>query len=187
MDEDLPILLKFEVEEKTIKFRLDQFGLNSFDLNAQPINEIILRNYETDKILLENLREYVGEVFEYEIYTEAGKTLFQFWADYSGVEGEIICQPCERSFHKYTNEDLAYKGKIISKLFIDISEKYQKNYSQSYSLREKLKSEITNEIEKAHRKVQFFENKTKGKSEAFYSQEIVLQKLLKILNETPTT
>lgn len=73
------------------------------------------------------------------------------------------------------------KGNALYDLYVDLDKRFFHNSAINTQLRDKLNFEITNEIERSQRKVVFFEDKEKAKSETFQSEIKFLQKLQRIL------
>ena len=180
--EQLPVLLKVESNGDEIKLRLDENGLGDFGSSDKSIQEIILSGCKIRKGLIDELQQVTSAVFEYEVSEKDGKRVFQFWCDYGRIENEIECKSFKEIFSEYTKVDLIQKGKALYDLYIDLYERFSTNFSLNNQLREKLKFEIKNEIERSQRKAEFFQEKAKGKSEAFQTEIKTLQKLQRILN-----
>lgn len=181
ISEQLPILLKVELDGDKINLRLDEKGLGYFEKSDESIREISLNECEADEKLIEALEESVNQVFEYEIVSEDGKRVFQYWADYGRITDEIKCQSVSESVLGYTETDLVQKGKILFDLYSDLLKRFIKNSAINVQTSNKLKFEISNEIERFQRKAEFFSEKNKNKSEVFQSEIKVFQKLLRIL------
>jgi hypothetical protein len=181
--EQLPILLKIESDDKEIKLRLDENGLGSFNSGKKSIQEIILSGCKVKKELIDRFQELIAEVFEYEVFEQDNKTVFQFWGDYGRIEDEIECESFTETFSEYTKVDLIQKGVALNNLYVDLHKRFSINSAINTQLRDKLKFEIKNETERSQRKIEFFEAKDKSKSEALKSEIKVLRKLQKILNE----
>ena len=180
--EQLPILLRIELDDNKIKLRVDENGLGNFDLREKSVQEITLSGCKVRKGLIEDFQELIMEVFEYEVFELDNKTVFQFWGDYGRIEDEIECEGFTETFSEYTKEDLIQKGAALYKLYVDLHKRFSSNSAINTQLKEKLKFEISNEIARSERKVEFFEDKNKSKSETFQSEIKVLRKLQKILN-----
>lgn len=179
--EQLPVLLRVKIENNNILFRLDKNGLGSFTKDKNSIHEIYLSGCILEGNLIDELKNFANEIFEYEIYKQNNKTIFQFWADYGRFESEIECKEISEAFSGYTKEDLFQKGSALYELYVDLHKRFSENEGINYQLREKLIFEISNEIERSRRKAEFFENKEKAKSETFQSEIKFLQRLQKIL------
>lgn len=80
--EQLPVLLKIKNENGNIKLRLDDNGLGCFTENKRAIHEITLSGCRINEELNNHLQELVTEVFEYEVFEQDNKKVFQFWGDY---------------------------------------------------------------------------------------------------------
>ncbi len=180
--EHLPILLKIDSTDNEIKLRLDENGLSIFDSDKKSIQEIILSGCKVEKELIGRFQELVTEVFEYEVFEQNNKTVFQFCGDYGRIKDEIECESFTEIFSEHTKEDLIQKGNALYNLYVDLSKRFSSNYAIHSQLRDKLKFEIRNEIERSEKKVEFFKEKNKSKSEAFQSELKVLRKLQKILD-----
>lgn len=180
--EPLPTLLNIELHEDSVILRLDENGLGYFDTGKNSIREITLSGCILENSFINELQELINEVFEYEIFQQDNKTIFQFWADYGRVEDEIECTGSAETFSDYTKEDLAQKGSALHNLYVDLHKRFSDSSAINDQLRNKLKFEIENEIERSKRKSQFFEEKNTGKSEAFQSESRFLQKLQNLLS-----
>jgi hypothetical protein len=180
--EQLPILLKIESSNNEIKLRLDENGLGSFESNEKSIQEITLSGCKVEIELIDELQEFLTEVFEYEVLEQDEKTIFQFWGDYGRIVKEVECESFAETFSAYTKEDLIQKGTALYNLYTDLHKGFSSNSAINAQLRDKLKFEISNEIERSQRKAEFFEGKDKSKSEASRTDLKVLRKLQNILN-----
>lgn len=175
--EPLPVLIKAEIKGDLIQFRLDEFGLGSFETREKSVLEIKLSGCKTVPQLKEDIEELINEVFEYEVLTDVNKTIFQFWGNYGRVEYEIECESFEKTYSEYTNADLVQKGTALYKLYVNLHERFTRNSAANSQLRDKLRFEISNQIERSKRKSQFFAEKDKGKSEALQSAIRFLEKI----------
>jgi hypothetical protein len=180
--EQLPVLLSIEIKNDSLELRLDKNGFGCFSPDEKSIQEIILSNFHADKKLVNRMQELITEVFEYEVFEENGQTIFQFWGDYGRIEGEIECENFTEEFFEYSKIDLVQKGTALYNLYVDLYERFTKISGVNFQLKNKLKFEIDNQIERTQRKVDFFAEKDRGKSEAFNSEIKFLKKLQKILN-----
>ncbi len=174
MIEDLSILLNFRIERSKLILRLDSNGLRNFEQSEQSVCELILNEFVNQNNLSDNFRELIGEVFEYETYSENDKSFLEFWGDYGRIENVIECNSIEDKNSNYTTEDLCHKGKILADSYSTstLYEKFIQIESINTATRNKLRTELKNEIERFSRKAKFFQDKDKGKSEAFYSQKL---------------
>lgn len=179
--EPLPILIKAEIKDDLVQFRLDEFGLGNFETREKSVLEIKLSGCKTVPQLKEDIEELINEVFEYEVFTDINKTIFQFWGDYGRIEYEIECENLEEIYSEYTNADLVQKGTALYKLYVNLNERFTKNSAADSQLRDKLRFEIENQIERSQRKSQFFAEKDKGKSEAFLSAIRFLEKIQNLI------
>lgn len=184
MDEDLPILLEFRIQDESLELRIDNLGLLNFEISSEAINQIILKSTTLPTNLKQDLEDSVGNVFEFEISEENNKKIFQFYGDYRGIQNKFEFDDYEERFSKYDIEDLIKKGKTLSTLYTDVCEKLQKNSAIHYNLIKKIDFEINNDMEKSRRKSEFYKDTDIAKSQAFTSQEKVLQKYLTILNKS---
>ncbi len=179
--EQLPTLLKAEKHNDTIILRLDKDGLGNFVKEEKSVQEIILQGCNLIKNIVEELEGFVNQVFEYEVFRQNNKLIFQFRADYGRLESEIECNDMSEISTEYTTEDLLQKGSALYDLYVDLHKRFGKNEAINNQLREKLTFEIANEVERSKRKAEFFEDKKKAKSETFQSEVKFLLKLQKIL------
>lgn len=179
--EPLPVLIKAEIKDDLVEFRLDEFGLGSFEMQEKSVLEIKLSGCKTVPQLKEDIEELINEVFEYEVFTDENKTIFQFWGDYGRIEYEIECTNFEEIYSEYTDADLVQKGTALYKLYVNIHDRFTKNSAANSQLRDKLRFEISNQIERSHRKSEFFAKKDKGKSEAFQSAIRFLEKIQNLI------
>jgi hypothetical protein len=175
--EPLPVLIKAEINDDLIEFRLDKFGLGNFETRGNSVLEIKLSGCKSVPQLKEDIEELINEVFEYEVFTDVNKTIFQFWGDYGRIEYEIECENFEEAYSEYTNADLVQKGTALYKLYVNLHDRLTRNSAANSQLRDKLRFEIGNQIERSQRKSQFFEERDKGKSEAFQSAIRFLEKI----------
>ena len=182
--EQLPILLKIESGGDKIKLRLDKNGLGSFELHEESIQEIVLSGCQIKDELINRFQELITEVFEYEVFEQDNKTVFQFWGDYGRIEDEIKCENFTEILSEYTKADLTQKGIALYNLYVDLHKRFTSNSAINTQLRDKLNFEISNEIERSQRKIKFFEETDKGKPEAFKSEIKFLEKIQRILKET---
>ncbi len=179
--EPLSVLLKAQINDGLIHIRLDEFGLGNFEAHKKSVLEITLSGCKVLPQLENDFSELIDEVFEYEVFTSADKTIFQFWGDYGRIEYEIECENRKEIYSEYTNADLIQKGSALYKLYVDLHERFNKNSAVNSQLRNKLEFEIANQIERNQRKSQFFAEKDKSKSEAFQSAIRFLEKIQKFL------
>lgn len=179
--EQLPTLLKSEKHNDTIILRLDKSGLGNFVNEEKSVQEITLKGCNSIKNIVEELEEFVNQVFEYEVFRQNNKLIFQFRADYGRLESEFEFNELSENFSEYTTEDLLQKGYALYDLYVSLHKRFTKNEEINYQLREKLNFEIANELERSKRKAEFFEETKKAKSETFQSEVRFLQKLQKIL------
>ncbi len=61
--EQLPILLRIELDDNKIKLRVDENGLGNFDLREKSVQEITLSGCKVRKGLIEDFQELIMEVF----------------------------------------------------------------------------------------------------------------------------
>ncbi len=179
--EHLPVLLAFENENDEIRLRLDKNGLGNFNLTEKSAQEIILSGCRITQEMSGHLQESITEVFEYEFLEQDNKKLFQFWGDYGRVTDEVEYETFTENFFEYTKEDLVLKGTALCYLYVDLHKRFFHNAALNTQLRDKLSFELTNEIERSQRKVVFFEDREKAKSETFQSEIKFLKKLQRIL------
>lgn len=175
--EQLPVLLKIEIDDNFLTLRLDENGLGNFNSHEKSIQEITLSDCQIKKGLISRLQELITEVFEYEVFEQESKTIFQFWGDYGRITDEIECKSFTEKFSEYTQTDLIQKGTALYDLYVDLHKRFSHNFAVNNQLREKLNFEITNEIERSQRKANFFEEKDKSKSEALQSEIKFLRKM----------
>lgn len=180
--ERLPILLKIESGNNEIKLRLDENGLGGFDSDKKSIQEIALAGCNVKKELIDRFQELITKVFEYEIFEQDTKIVFQFWGDYGRIEDEIECEGFMETFSEYTKEDLIQKGVALYDLYLDLDKNFSTSSAVNNQLVEKLEFEIRNEIERSERKEEFFQQNNKSKAKAFQSEIKVLRKLQNILH-----
>ena len=179
--EQLPVLLKVEFDDNFLKLRLDENGLGSFNSDEKSIQEITLSNCRIENELNNCLQELITEVFEYEVFEQEDKTVFQFWGDYGRITDEIECKSFTEKFSGYTQTDLIQKGTALYDLYVDLYKRFSHNFAINNQLKEKLSFEITNEIERSQRKAKFFEEKDKSKSEALQSEIKFLRKTQRLV------
>lgn len=179
MFEDLSVLLKLNFEKEKLILRLGNLGLQHFNDDKQAICELVLDNYTSSEGLYEELQELIGDVFEYEIYTNSDGNILEFWGDYGRVYSKIKFKSFKENYSEYTNEDLILKGKTVASLYADLYKKFIQNDVINTKIISKLTTQIKDEITRFQRKADFFEDK----SEAFQQSIKVLQKLLNILEK----
>lgn len=179
MLEDLPVLLKFNFENKILTLRLDYLGLLNFNNDNQAICELTLRDCSNTDNLINDLQELIGQIFEYEICTIDDNKVLEFWGDYSRVCSKVKFKSINEIFSEYTNEDLILKGKRLSFLYTDLYQRFNQNQAINSKIRNKLNTQIKDEITRFERKAEFFDDK----SQAFQQSVKILQKLLKILEK----
>lgn len=178
MFEDLPVLLKFKFDKDALILRFDDKGLRNFDDHKNAISEVILEQVEISELDLANeLKELIGDVFEYKIYPKNSKQIFEFWGDYGRFCSTIVFKAHREIFSKYTKADLSQKGEIISELYSDLFDRFNKNSAIYTKTTEKLRIEIQDDIVRFQRKADFFEDK----ANAFQQSVKSLEKMLKIL------
>lgn len=181
MFEDLPILLYYEFSKAKLILRIDTEGLHNFESHDKAIYLITLDGIETPQNALENeLKELIGSVFEYEIYSTDNKNIFEFWGDYGRENAKITHSAYQETNSYYEEVDLYIKGKMLSKLHLDLFESYTENYAIYTATSDKLKSEIKDDITRFERKAEFFEDK----SSAYLQSKKSLQKLLNIIENS---
>lgn len=181
--EQLPVLLKIESDNNEIKLRLDENGLGGFESNEKSVQEITLSGCKAKKELTDRFQELATKVFEYEVFQQDNKTIFQFWGDCGRITDETECESFAETFSDYTKEDLIQKGVALYNLYVDLFKRFADNSATNTQLRSRLEFEINNEIDRCEKKVEFFNEQNQSKSEAFRSEIKVLQKLQKLLSE----
>lgn len=183
MDEELPILLQFSVQDKIISLRIDAFGLLNFELNEKSISNINLFCDEISQVLLVDLQDSIGQIFEYKIIADKDKSTLEFWSDYGRITNELTFSSIDEIFSDYTKEDLIQKGDILATLYTETTDKLLNISAIHCNLIKKIKFEINNDIEKTSRKEAFYEKNNKEKSESLSLQKKTLQKIMNLLNE----
>lgn len=179
MFEDLPILLHFEIKNNKLILRLDNKGLRRFENDKNAISKITLTKTEFEETdLVNRFKELIGLTFEYEIYPENDRQVFEFWGDYGCDSAKIAFDSCKQAYYEYSEEDLYLKGKILSESFSDLYERFNENESAFYKITNKLKTEIRDEITRFERKADFFQDK----SSAFQQAVKSLKRLLNIIS-----
>jgi hypothetical protein len=183
MEEDLPILLSYRIEENSLILRLDRLGLQNFEIEKEAVCEFRLKNFINQENLLNDLQELIGDVFGYQIRLEENHSILEFWG-IGRIQNTIEFDSIEETNFRYTMVDLQQKGKTLANLYSNIADLYSniyekclQNNSELSTITNKLKIEINDEIERFQRKAEFFEIKDPSKSEAYRSQVKVLQKL----------
>jgi hypothetical protein len=181
--ENMPVLLKVEETGDVIVLRIDTDGLCATIEHPNQVVLVNLKNCTNRENVLPHLDAAVGQVIEWNHFSEGAESVLQINVNYASDSVELKCEYIKEAQTDYTVEDLRLKATRLSALYQETSGDLEASHIQHSHLVERIRSEARKEIDRGLQKENFFLKMKSEKAKIVEGKRAAYQNILKIIQE----
>lgn len=173
------VLLKVTIDNDTVILRIDNNGLMADHHTGSMVTNLILYGCELDPASLSELTEGIDQPVYYEVAPELNSV--EFFINYIDPPVILTCEHVSEQGIDYTYDDLIQKSKRLARLCLAFDYENWRLETKYHRFVGRLKKTVEKEMDRAARKLEFFEQRDPKRASHLVGEIEALNKILLLI------